>query len=76
MAVIQMVNKEVIDVTETQEEVYGKVSRCSFNVPMIKLTAVDSTGEHPIYVNASQINSFIAAEDAGSASSTKDHPWR
>jgi len=59
MASIQMVNDEIIDVTESEEEIYGEIIRCAHNVPIIKLTAKDDVSEAPIYINASQISSFM-----------------
>jgi hypothetical protein len=57
MAIIQMVNEEVIDVTESGEAVNSKISRSP--TPVIQLEAKDDNGTRPIWINSAQISSFM-----------------
>jgi hypothetical protein len=57
MAIIQMINEEVLDVTQSGEDIYGATITAAH--PMIQLTAKDDNGEHNIWVNIGQISSFM-----------------
>lgn len=57
MAIIQMANDETIDVKESEVDVLGLIQTASH--PIIGLTAKDSNGERPIFINTNQIISFM-----------------
>jgi len=57
MAIIQMINDEVIDVKESGNEVAGAIMTAKH--PIIELIALDDNGEHQIWINPNQISSFM-----------------
>jgi len=57
MAIIQMVNDEVINVKESGTDVLAAIMTAAH--PVIELTALHDNGEHPIWINHSQISSFM-----------------
>jgi hypothetical protein len=57
MAIIQMINEDVIDVTEDAEAVASAVERS--RTGLIRLEAKDDNGTRRIWMNAAQISSFM-----------------
>jgi hypothetical protein len=70
MAIIQMLNDEVIDVKETSDAVAALLRR---EAPTIKVTALDDFGEHEMWINAAAISSFMGGEGRPPAEREQAH---
>jgi hypothetical protein len=57
MAIIQMINDEVHEVTENGQAVNGKIERSPTGT--IQLESKDANGTRPIWINSAQISSFM-----------------